>query len=100
MRRTIALLILSASSLLQAQVSLTTQGTPYTQDFNSLASSGTTNTALPAGWAFVEAGTSALNNTAYSGGTGSSNAGLACCMAALNAFRAASLNASSDESTS
>lgn len=75
MRRTIALLILSASSLLQAQVSLTTQGTPYTQDFNSLASSGTTNTALPAGWAFVETGTSALNNTAYSGGTGSSNAG-------------------------
>ena len=75
MRRTILLLVLSASALLQAQVSLTTQGVAYTQDFNSLASSGTTNTTLPAGWALLEAGTSALNNGAYSGGTGSSNAG-------------------------
>jgi hypothetical protein len=72
MRRTIAFVLLFAASLLQAQVSLTSQGVPYTQDFNALASSGTANTLLPTGWALSESGASALNNGAYSGGNGSS----------------------------
>ena len=54
-------------------VSLTTFGTAYTQDFNTLASSGTANTAVPAGWEFNESGTNA--NTTYRAGTGSDNTG-------------------------
>jgi predicted extracellular nuclease len=53
-------------------VSLTSIGTAYTQDFNTLASSGTSST-LPTGWAFSESGTNA--NTTYTAGTGSGNTG-------------------------
>ncbi|HXU35119.1 MAG TPA: HYR domain-containing protein [Blastocatellia bacterium] len=53
-------------------ISLTTNGTAYTQDFNTLASTGTSS-ALPSGWALSEAG-SALNTT-YTAGTGSSTTG-------------------------
>ena len=65
----------SARPVLAAgSISLTTSGTAYTQDFASLASTGTGTTAsLPAGWDFVESGTNA--NTTYTAGTGSSNAG-------------------------
>ena len=55
---------------LQAQVSLTT--TPYTQNFNTLAKTGTAST-LPSGWLLLETGTNA--NATYTAGTGSSNAG-------------------------
>lgn len=57
----------------QAQVSITNIGTPYTQDFNSLANTGTTNTALPTGWLFSEAGTGA--NTTYGADNGGNTAG-------------------------
>ncbi len=53
-------------------VSLTALDTAYTQDFNTLASTGTA-TALPEGWELSEAGTNA--NGLYAAGTGSSNAG-------------------------
>lgn len=56
----------------QTCVSLTAAGSAYTQDFNTLASTGTSST-VPAGWAFSEAGTNA--NGTYTAGTGSSNAG-------------------------
>ncbi len=46
--------------------------TQYTQDFDTLASSGTSST-VPTGWAFSESGTNA--NTAYTAGTGSSTTG-------------------------
>ncbi|GAB3348149.1 lamin tail domain-containing protein [Lysobacter tyrosinilyticus] len=46
--------------------------TVYSQDFNSLANSGT-SAALPAGWAIRETGTNA--NGQYAAGTGSSTAG-------------------------
>jgi len=55
---------------LNSQVSLT--GPVYTQDFNTLALSGTSST-VPAGWLFSESGTNA--NTIYTAGTGSGNAG-------------------------
>jgi len=45
----------------------------YSQDFNTLAISGTTNTTIPTGWFFSESGTNA--NTFYSAGTGSGTAG-------------------------
>lgn len=54
-------------------VSLTTLGSAYTQDFNTLASSGITNTTVPTGWEFSESGTNA--NTTYRAGTGSDNTG-------------------------
>lgn len=54
-------------------VSLTTFGSAYIQDFNTLASSGTTNTVVPTGWEFSESGTFA--NTTYRAGTGSDNTG-------------------------
>ena len=47
-------------------------GPTYSQDFNTLALSGTSST-VPAGWLFFESGTNA--NTIYTAGTGSGNAG-------------------------
>lgn len=54
-------------------VSLTTFDTAYTQDFNTLASSGTANVTVPAGWEFSESGTN--GNTTYRAGTGSDTTG-------------------------
>ncbi len=54
------------------QISLTAIGTPYSQNFDSLVASGTSS-AVPAGWAFSEAGTNA--NATYTAGTGSSTTG-------------------------
>jgi hypothetical protein len=68
----VALFPLLSSISAWAQISLTTLGTPYSQNFDSLASSGTSST-VPAGWAFTETGTSA--NTTYTAGTGSSTTG-------------------------
>lgn len=53
-----------------APISLT--GAIYTQDFNTLANTGT-STSLPTGWIIAESGTAA--NTSYTAGTGSSNTG-------------------------
>jgi len=67
--------VLLTTTALRAQVSLTALGSTYAQDFNTLASGGSTNdtTTLPVGWKFLETGTNA--NTTYAAGTGSSNAG-------------------------
>jgi hypothetical protein len=56
-------------------VSLTTLGTAYTQDFNTLANTGTANNLTINGWYLNEAGTSASNNGLYAAGTGSSTTG-------------------------
>ncbi|MEY3577315.1 MAG: hypothetical protein RL394_898, partial [Bacteroidota bacterium] len=56
--------------VLHAQVSLT--ATPYQQNFNTLAKTGTSST-LPSGWLLLETGTNA--NATYTAGTGSSNSG-------------------------
>ena len=53
-----------------AQVALT--ATPYAQNFNTLAKTGTAS-ALPSGWLLLETGTNANSN--YTAGTGSSNSG-------------------------
>ncbi len=60
------------STALAVPISLTTLGSAYTQDFNTLANTGTSS-ALPTGWEFNESGANA--NTIYAAGTGSSNAG-------------------------
>ncbi|MEQ1644088.1 MAG: IPT/TIG domain-containing protein, partial [Pyrinomonadaceae bacterium] len=51
-------------------VSLTTLGTAYTENFDTLANTGTSST-VPTGWNFTEAG----GNTSYTAGTGSSATG-------------------------
>jgi hypothetical protein len=56
-------------------ISLTTLNTAYTQDFNTLATSGTTNTLAINGWALLEVGTSGAVNQQYAAGTGSSTTG-------------------------
>ncbi len=53
-------------------VSLTTLGGAVTENFDTLASAGTSSTT-PAGWTFSEAGTNA--NATYTAGTGSANSG-------------------------
>lgn len=53
-------------------ISLTGLGEEYKQDFDTLASSGTSN-EVPTGWYFVETGSNA--NTTYTAGNGSSNTG-------------------------
>jgi hypothetical protein len=61
------------TSRAQAQVALT--GSSYTQNFNSLPTTGTANakSTLPAGWDFVETGSSA--DATYAINNGSNNAG-------------------------
>lgn len=64
---------LAASPALAAgSVSLTAVGTAYTENFDTLANTGTSSTT-PNGWSLVESGTNA--NTTYTAGTGSANAG-------------------------
>ena len=53
-------------------VALTTLDVAYTQNFDTLVTSGTSD-VLPTGWALSESGTNA--NTTYTAGTGSANSG-------------------------
>lgn len=66
---------LSVSPLASQCISLNAFGSSYTQDFNSLANSGTANTVLPNGWKLAESGTSSRNNSAYAASTGSDTSG-------------------------
>ena len=56
-----------------AQVSISSTTTPYTQNFNSLRSSSGTSNALPTGWRILETGSSA--NSSYGVDAGSSTTG-------------------------
>jgi len=67
-------LVVAGAGAAAGQTSLLAIGTPYTQDFDTLASTGQSD-VLPAGWALAEAGSSANNDGRYTAGTGSSNAG-------------------------
>ncbi len=75
-RRSLTALALGAALALtlpaSAQVSIPALGTPVSENFDSLASAGTSS-AVPTGWAFAEAGTNA--NALYSAGTGSGTGG-------------------------
>lgn len=68
------LLCCAGSTVMKAQVALTTLNAPYEQNFNSLGTAASNDVGtLPAGWLFLETGTNA--NTTYGAGTGSSNTG-------------------------
>lgn len=72
----IYLILLSCITIftVNAQISITANGTAFTQDFNSLASTGTAAiTTLPLGWTFIETGTGA--NTTYTADNGSTASG-------------------------
>ncbi len=60
---------------LVAQVSLTQLGVAYTQNFNTLATSGTTNTLSLTGWSLLETGGGTRDNEQYAADTGSSTTG-------------------------
>ena len=66
------LVVLTIGTGATAQINISVFGNPYTENFNTLALSGTGST-VPAGWAFLETGTNA--NTTYTAGTGSSTTG-------------------------
>ena len=68
----LCLLCLGVSADTSTPVSITSFGTALTENFNSLASVGT-STSMPVGWGYVESGTNA--NTTYTAGTGFSNTG-------------------------
>ncbi len=59
-------------ALAAGSISLTALGTAYTENFDTLANTGTSS-VVPNGWDFLETGTNA--NTTYTAGTGSSNTG-------------------------
>lgn len=69
----LALASLTAGQAL-AQVSLTASGTAVTENFDTLAITGSSG-VLPTGWVLLETGTSGTVNQLYTAGTGSSNAG-------------------------
>jgi len=77
LRTSLTALILFLLTLTQAvaQINLTTLNGSYSENFNTLAATGTANdtSTVPHGWAFLETGTNA--NTIYAAGTGSSNTG-------------------------
>lgn len=67
------MLFCAALSVFQAQISFVNGGLTATENFNTLATSGTTNTTVPSGWAFSESGTNA--NTTYAADAGSTSTG-------------------------
>jgi len=69
----LALVVPAAASAQADRFSLTTQ--TYTQDFNGLASTGSTGTALPQGFAVVESGSNANGSYGVSNGSGNNLAG-------------------------
>jgi Predicted extracellular nuclease len=76
---TILALMLMALPMQSAQaagsVSLTTLDSAYTQDFNTLAITGTTNTTLPTGWDLIETGGGTRDNEQYAADNGGSTTG-------------------------
>lgn len=67
-----AVICLLLSATVSAQVVITSTATAYTQNFNTLITSGTSST-LPAGWKLLETGTNA--NTTLAADAGSSSTG-------------------------
>jgi endonuclease I len=63
------------TAIVFGQISITATGTPFSQDFNTLATTGTTNalSTLPLGWVFLETGTNA--NTTYAADNGGNASG-------------------------
>src|SRR5688572_13618475 len=74
-RRSLFVTALALGSVGYSQVSLVVLGQTYTQNFDSLSTSGMTNALLPSGWYLTETGGSDRDNEQYAANTGSSNTG-------------------------
>lgn len=66
------LFVIFCVNVLSAQVIISSTGTAYTQNFNTLVASGT-SAVLPTGWALLETGTNA--NTTYTADAGAATTG-------------------------
>jgi hypothetical protein len=72
----LALLAFTTTSLVNAQISVTSSSMTYSQNFNTLDTAAANSSNLPAGWMIKEVGTSATTvNDQYKGGSGTSNSG-------------------------
>src|SRR3954451_17715149 len=71
----IAAWLAGTSVEIAAPITLNSNSATYTQNFDTLASTGLANAGLPAGWALSESGTSVRVNQQYAAGTGSDNTG-------------------------
>ena len=70
----LGVMVLAMVQAFSQTISITSLASPYQQDFNTLANTGTNaNTTLPAGWLMSETGTGA--NTTYVADNGASNTG-------------------------
>jgi predicted extracellular nuclease len=69
------LLPLAAPTVVLAAGSISLSGSTYAENFDTLATSGTTNTTLPVGWDISEAGGGARDNEQYAADTGASGTG-------------------------
>ena len=69
--------VLGASSLVGQTISLTTLGSAYTQNFDTLSNiaGSTTNSSLPVGWTLTETGGGARDNEQYAVDSGVSTTG-------------------------
>ncbi|MCY2973824.1 MAG: trypsin-like serine protease [Planctomycetota bacterium] len=74
--------IVNAATPVASTIQYVSSGSTYSENFNSLASSGTSS-VTPGGWTFNETGTS--NNTTYTTGNGSGNSGDTFSFGATNA---------------
>jgi len=76
--QTCAVLVTILVTLALASIAYAQAGFPggtYTQDFNTLATSGTNNTSLPSGWTLTETGGGGRDNEQYAADDGGSNTG-------------------------
>lgn len=77
MKKIYSLALIGLASLAFGQISLTAAGTAYTQNFDTLASTGSANsttlTGALEGWSIIESGSNA--NTTYAANDGSGNGG-------------------------
>jgi len=73
--KALSLFLLAAATFSASAVSITSFNTQFAENFDTLATTGTANTALPPGWALTETGGGARDNEAYGADTGGSNTG-------------------------
>lgn len=67
--------LVAASTALATPIGINAVNTAVTENFDTLANTGTTNSNLPSGWALSESGSSTRNNGQYAASSGNDNAG-------------------------
>ncbi len=75
LRRALPIMLLCSIGAPALAQTIPVSGGTYSQDFDTLANSGTTNSTLPTGWLLNETGGGARDNEQYAADTGASNTG-------------------------